>query len=65
MEPRLLIFPSGAWVLALTSVPSATVAQTPALSEISDKIRAAGAVIDVAQAAALYSPLQEKSPTRA
>ncbi len=62
MNLRFLMFPAFAWVLGMASAPSTAVAQTAVLSDISEKIREAGAVINIAQAVALYSPLQEKPP---
>ena len=62
MNLRFLMFPAVASVLGMTLVPPPSVAQTAALSEIRDKIREGGPVIDIFQAAALYSPLQEKPP---
>ena len=63
MNLRFLMFPAFAWVLGMASAPSAAVAQTAVLSDISEKIREADAVINIApQAVALYSPLPEKPP---
>jgi len=62
MNLRFLMFPIVAWVLGMASMPPSAIAQTAVLSDIRDKIREGGPVINIFQTAALYLPLQEKPP---